>query len=297
MPDSQTFPARTIPSLVMNDCPSANLGPAPGRGPISLAAVSFLLGLGGLLLSFFLVGGLLGLAAVGLGWRHLRREAWARKTARWGIGLGVLAILASGLMGAAIYQSAQVAHQFALDRLAEWPAWLGVRAPDLEVRTLDGRTLKLSDLRGQRVVLEFWGPGFAHCVQQIPLLARLAREFPPGQLTILGLTSQSGDKLQACRDKHGVNYPVGQVTNAPPPFNAVRSIPTTFFLDRQGVIQEIALGYRPVTEVRELVTQRTKPGANARYQDYESLKNVAMAQDSAGEPKPAPVPTPVPPPR
>ena len=285
-----TFPASSVLHVVMNDLPTANTQPVAGRAPISLAAASFLLGLGGVLLSFFLVGGLLGLAAVGLGWRHLRRETVARKTARWGIGLGLLAIVASSVMGVAIYQSAQVAHQYALDRLAEWPGWLGVRAPELEVTTLDGRKLKLSELRGQRVVLEFWGPGFAPCVQQIPLWLRLAKESPPGQLTILGLTSESGDKLQASLDKYGVSYPVGWVTNAPPPFNAVRSIPTTFFIDRQGVIQEVALGYRPATEVLELVAQRAKPAPAARYQDYEALKLVALAKDSPGEPRPAPVP-------
>jgi len=251
------------------------------RPSLNLAAASFLLGLAGVVLSVLVVGGLLGILGLALGWRHLHTGGTARRTARWGMALSLVALLASTVMGLAYYRGIQVAHGIAAERLSELAAWQGVRAPDLEVMTLDGRTIRLSELRGRPVVLEFWDTRFALCARQAARLTQLRREVPAGQLAILGISSEARDPLQAFVTRQGVNYPVGWTTNAPPPFGPVRSIPTTFFLDRRGVIHHIALGYLPVADVLQLARRRSKTTTDTGCQDFATLQRLALAPDAA----------------
>jgi peroxiredoxin len=145
-------------------------------------------------------------------------------------------------------------------------AWQGVLAPDISVTTLEGKTLKLSELKGKRVVLDFWATWCPPCRKEIPHFIELANGASPDELVIIGISSEDADTLKAFVKKNGINYPIALADDLPSPYSDVTGIPTTFFIDRQGVIQDVLVGYH----------------------DFNQLKSRALATDTVGEPKPAP---------
>jgi len=238
-----------------------------------LAIASLVLGILALVLSLFLIGILFGLIGVILGLVHLRRHRGSNGMAWWGVGLSMLGILASVGLGIAYYQGfKQLKQMIASEGTAGGgvavEAWEGVLAPDFSVATLDGHTIKLSELRGKRVVLDFWATWCPPCVKEIPHFIQLHNETSRENLVIVGISSEEEGKLKPFVKKHGVSYLIASADGLPSPYKDVQSIPTTFFIDRQGVIQSILVGYH----------------------DLKELKARALAKDFEGEPKAAPAP-------
>ncbi len=250
------------------------LSPPPQPRP-GLAIASLVLGILAFLSSFVLVGALFGLIGLILGFVHLSRKQGRNGLAWTGIGLSVVSIVISliAVVIAAKFvwpkvqelktefaKAAQTTSGDELDR------WQGVPAPDFSVTTLDGKSIKLSDLKGRRVVVDFWATWCPPCVQELPHFIKLRAEIPPDEVVIVGISSEDAATLQPFIRKKGINYPIAATDNLPAPYKDVSSIPTTFFIDRNGVIQHIAVGYH----------------------DFDDLKAHAVGKDYAGEPKPPP---------
>jgi thiol-disulfide isomerase/thioredoxin len=90
--------------------------------------------------------------------------------------------------------------------------------PDVDVRTIDGRTFKLSGYRGKVVVMDFWATWCPPCRQETPQLARLARENRDRGLEIIGLHiddrgRSSHEDIRKFIDNYGINYTVGLATD------------------------------------------------------------------------------------
>lgn len=126
--------------------------------------------------------------------------------------------------------------------LAEGPL-AGYRAMDFTLPTLDGRELTLSDYQGQPVILNFWASWCGPCIVEMPLLERAAILYR-GRVTILGVNN--GESLQTVQNFAAErtlsfplllddNYLVGDKY-------LVTALPTTVFIDENGVIQEIFTG-------------------------------------------------------
>lgn len=111
-------------------------------------------------------------------------------------------------------------------------------APEIEFTTYDGEMIRLSDLRGQGVVLNFWGSWCGPCRAEAPLLAEAwAREQGNG-IAFIGLTYQ--DTEQGARRfmaEYGLTYPNGpDVGNKWSRRYSVQGIPATFFIDAEGML-------------------------------------------------------------
>jgi peroxiredoxin len=252
--------------------------PAPRLG---LAIASLVLGILGFLSSFVVVGIVFSLLGFILGIAHLLRRQ-ARNGMAWaGLLLSVIGIAISVAMGAVCFKlvtSPEFKAEFKkvmenVSRSAPavsddgFGEWLGVLAPDFSITTLDDQTIKLSDLKGKRVVLDFWATWCPPCVQEIPHFIKLRSETPADELVVVGISSEDAATLKSFVKKKGINYPIGSADDLPAPYKNVSGIPTTFFIDRKGVIQNVFVGYH----------------------DFENLKTHALAEDFAGEAKPAPV--------
>lgn len=220
---------------------------------IGLAVTSLVLGILSIPFSIFVVGGLAGLLGLLFGVIHLAKRLAYRPMAYWGVGLSVVGVLFSAGFGRLYWKAYHRAMEEWRAGAPEWDAWQGVRAPDFAVTTLDGQTLRLSELRGKRIVLDFWATWCPPCVKEIPHYIELAKDPMAQNVVIIGISSEEESKLRNFVNQHGVNYPIASARDdsLPAPYRNVRAIPTTFFIDRNGVIQTIFEGYRNYDDLRE----------------------------------------------
>ena len=83
-------------------------------------------------------------------------------------------------------------------------------APDFELQTLDGKNLKLSDLRGKAVLLNFWATYCGPCKVEMPWFVELQKEYGPQGFQIIGVAMDdaSTEDIAKFAKEMGVNYPI-----------------------------------------------------------------------------------------
>jgi len=110
-------------------------------------------------------------------------------------------------------------------------------APDFQLQTLDGRTVKLSDYRGKRVVLNFWATFCEPCRKEMPAIETLWQKFSDKGLVVLAVAADRG-RASVVEDyihKGRFSFPVlldpdGNVRNR----YEVQALPTTYLIDTEG---------------------------------------------------------------
>ena len=118
--------------------------------------------------------------------------------------------------------------------------------PAFAVETLDGTTLDATDLRGRVAVVNFWATWCLPCRVEVPALQALHEDLSEEGLVVLGLSTDAGGRgaVDAFLEERGVTYPValadGAVRRA---FGGVTALPTTFIVDRDGVIRHRVFGF------------------------------------------------------
>jgi thiol-disulfide isomerase/thioredoxin len=121
---------------------------------------------------------------------------------------------------------------------------VGGAAPDFTLPTVEGRSLSLSSLRGKPVIINFWATWCAPCRDEMPLIQQAAARYASSGLTVLAIDVQEGEALvQPFVEEFGLTFPVlldktGEVVSR----YRVRGIPTTVFVDREGIIRSVYLG-------------------------------------------------------
>ena len=121
------------------------------------------------------------------------------------------------------------------------PAWgQDARAPSLTLKSIEGRTVRLSDYRGKVVLINFWATWCPPCRAEIPDLAKLQREYGKDGLQIIGVTYQPEPLAHVRRftRKLKVNYPIVLGTSETKAgFSPDETLPLTVIIDREGTIR------------------------------------------------------------
>ena len=124
---------------------------------------------------------------------------------------------------------------------------------DAPVKTLDGKTIKLSDYRGKVLVLDLWATWCRPCRDEIPHLIALGKEFGPKGVEVVGLTTEDPEidreKVEEFTKDLKIDYTVGWADNAYAlTLMAGRSsIPQTFVITRDGRVAKRMIGFSPVS--------------------------------------------------
>ena len=111
-------------------------------------------------------------------------------------------------------------------------------APDFEIETFDGGTLRLSDLEGKVVVLNFWASWCPPCRWEMPFFETMWNEYRDRDVVFVGVAmSDTLEDARGFAEETGVTYPIGlDQTNEIVRAYEVRSLPTTFFIGKDGQI-------------------------------------------------------------
>ena len=122
----------------------------------------------------------------------------------------------------------------------------GFSAPDFTLDRLGGGQMVLSGLRGKAVIVNLWASWCPPCRAEMPALEKVYRAYQDQGLEVLAVNTTAQDSEAAAaafaRD-FGLTFPIlldrtGAVSNR----YLLRGLPTTFFIDRQGVIREVVVG-------------------------------------------------------
>jgi cytochrome c biogenesis protein CcmG/thiol:disulfide interchange protein DsbE len=141
-------------------------------------------------------------------------------------------------------------------------------APDFTVTTFDGQRIRLSELRGQIVILNFWASWCGPCRAEAPILESMWRDYRDRGVIVLGVTYADAERdSRAFIAEMGMTYP-----NAPDvgtfisrSLYHITGVPETFIIDQRGEIARFLfadINAQRAVEVRALLDDLLARGAS-----------------------------------
>ena len=119
-------------------------------------------------------------------------------------------------------------------------------APSFTVKGLDGHAVKLSDFKGKVVVLDFWATWCAPCRASLPHLDEVQGRFAGKGLVVVGISVDDTDPqtIRRFTDKLGLKFRMAMADERVLDlYGPIRTIPTTFFINRRGEVTRRVVGY------------------------------------------------------
>lgn len=123
-------------------------------------------------------------------------------------------------------------------------------APNFTLKSLTGKNLKLSEMTGNVVLINFWASWCGPCREEMPLLNDLHKKYEPLGFTVLGVNvEEDTGNARGFLKNFPVDFPIlldtkNQVSKK---YNVI-AMPTTVVLDRDGNVRYLHKGYKPGDE-------------------------------------------------
>jgi len=136
--------------------------------------------------------------------------------------------------------------------------WIGKPAPDFQFQDADGQSTSLSDFQGKAVLINFWQVRCVPCRLEMPYIQEIYEEWSGKELVVLAINfGEDPSQVGAFLQTYGFSFPVlldmrGTIAQM---YN-VRPIPTTFLIDKDGIIQDMKIGaFQSKTEIEEILSK------------------------------------------
>jgi thiol-disulfide isomerase/thioredoxin len=149
----------------------------------------------------------------------------------------------------------------------------GAQTPPLTLKSIEGRTVRLSDYRGKVVLINFWATWCPPCRAEMPDLVRLQREYGKDGLQIIGITypPEQPARVRRFTRRLKVNYPIALGTRETrAAFSADETLPLTVIIDREGTIRGTIAGILLPEEfdeqIKPLLRRRVSEGETNHVQ-------------------------------
>ncbi|HEX5658715.1 MAG TPA: TlpA disulfide reductase family protein [Polyangiales bacterium] len=122
----------------------------------------------------------------------------------------------------------------------------GTVAPEIALKDLAGKPVKLADLKGKVVLVDFWASWCAPCREELPVLDGLYKKYKDKGLVIIGIgLDRDADKLAKFLRGMPLSFPVvhdpaGAVANKYEP----PKMPSSYMIDKRGLIRHVHAGFK-----------------------------------------------------
>lgn len=128
-------------------------------------------------------------------------------------------------------------------------------APDFTLYTFNGETLRLSELRGKAVVINFWASWCAPCRDEAPILEATWREYRERGVVFIGVDYLDTEtEARAYLAEFAITYPNGpDLRTLISKSYRIKGIPETFFIDPSGEMRDVFIGPISDTELHRRV--------------------------------------------
>ena len=131
----------------------------------------------------------------------------------------------------------------------------GGEAPDFSLQTLDGEMVELSDFEGKKVILNFWATWCKPCREEMPDLQSIYAERDE-DVVILAVNMDAHNDVKGFIDSYSVAFPVlldkeDEVSD----MYQVISLPTTYFIDEDGIIVQKHIGQITYEQLEEMLAK------------------------------------------
>jgi peroxiredoxin len=122
-------------------------------------------------------------------------------------------------------------------------AGVGHPAPDFELKTLEGKKVKLSDYRGKGVLLNFWATWCGPCREETPWLVALQKQYQAQGLQVIGVVNDSSaEDVKEFASAFSMNYTILVGKDTVEDAYEVQGLPTSIFIDPSGKMVAQVLG-------------------------------------------------------
>ncbi len=139
----------------------------------------------------------------------------------------------------------------------------GQQAPDFALKSMAGENLRLSEYRGEVVMINFWATWCGPCRQEMPMLDEIYQRYQKIGFALLGVNIDD-DRRRAEKmiETLGISFPVlfDDAKEVSRMYN-VDAMPVTYLIDREGTVRHVHFGYKPgfehayVEELRSLLRE------------------------------------------